>query len=135
MVAILTNKTSLSTVHMLIILPRLSWNWTLLLPSYTHRKPTMSITGVLLPFVTYLLTVPHTWFEAFTVTVYSEVFLCDQPCQCRVMCPVFQRLSLSPLSGVDRMTVLYINAHQIKHWWWWQSQCLKHPILGPHWCG
>jgi hypothetical protein len=38
------------------LLPRLSWSWTVLLPSDTHRKPITSITSVLLPFVTYLLT-------------------------------------------------------------------------------
>jgi hypothetical protein len=37
---------------------RLSWSWTVLLPSDTYRKPITSITVVLLPFVTYLLT-PH----------------------------------------------------------------------------
>jgi hypothetical protein len=30
-----------------------------LLPSDTHRKPITSITAVLLPIVTYLLTLPH----------------------------------------------------------------------------
>jgi hypothetical protein len=39
--------------------PRLSWSWTVLLPSDTYRKPITSITAVLLPFVTYLLTIPH----------------------------------------------------------------------------
>jgi hypothetical protein len=34
-------------------LPRLSWRWTVLLPSETHRKPITFITAVLLPFVTY----------------------------------------------------------------------------------
>jgi hypothetical protein len=33
----------------------LSWSWTVLLPSDTHRKPITTITGVLLPFVTYSL--------------------------------------------------------------------------------
>jgi hypothetical protein len=41
------------------LLPRLSWSWTVLLPSDTLRKPITSITAVLLPFVTYLLTLPH----------------------------------------------------------------------------
>jgi hypothetical protein len=40
-------------------LPRLSWSWTVLLPSDTHRKPSTSITAVLLPFVTCLLTLPR----------------------------------------------------------------------------
>jgi hypothetical protein len=40
-------------------LPRLSWSWTVLLPSETHRKPITSITAVLLPFVTNLLTLPR----------------------------------------------------------------------------
>jgi hypothetical protein len=41
------------------LLPRLSWSWTVLLPSDTHRKPMTSITAVLLPAVTYLLTLPR----------------------------------------------------------------------------
>jgi hypothetical protein len=40
------------------LLPGLSWSCTVLLPSDTHRKAIMSITAVLLPFVTYLLTLP-----------------------------------------------------------------------------
>jgi hypothetical protein len=40
-------------------LPRLSWSWTVLLPSYTYRKLFTSIIRVLLPFVTYLLTLPR----------------------------------------------------------------------------
>jgi hypothetical protein len=35
---------------------RLSWSWNVLLPSDTHNKPITSVTAVLLPFVTYLLT-------------------------------------------------------------------------------
>jgi hypothetical protein len=38
------------------LLPRLSWSWTVLLPSDTNRKPITSIATVLPPFVTYLLT-------------------------------------------------------------------------------
>jgi hypothetical protein len=41
------------------LIPILSWSWTLLLPSDTHRKPNTSIAVVLLPFVTYLLTLPR----------------------------------------------------------------------------
>jgi hypothetical protein len=48
------------------LLPILSWRWTVLLPSDTHRTPITSITVVLLKFVTYLLTLPgkmwpHRW--------------------------------------------------------------------------
>jgi hypothetical protein len=43
------------------LLPRLSWSWTVLLPSDTHRKPIKSITTVLLPFVTYFLILPRMW--------------------------------------------------------------------------
>jgi hypothetical protein len=53
-VAILTTETSLWTCTYM------SATWTVLLPSDTHRKPIMSITAVLLPFVTYLPTLPHT---------------------------------------------------------------------------
>jgi hypothetical protein len=42
------------------LLPGLSWSWTVLLPSGTHRNPITSITAALLPFVTYLLTLAHT---------------------------------------------------------------------------
>jgi hypothetical protein len=38
------------------LIPRLSGSWTVLLPSDPHRTPITSITVVLLPFVTYLLT-------------------------------------------------------------------------------
>jgi hypothetical protein len=41
------------------LLPRLSWNWTVLLPSDRYKKPIMYITAVLLPFVTYLLTLSY----------------------------------------------------------------------------
>jgi hypothetical protein len=41
-----------------LLLPRRSWSWTMLLPSDTNRKHIASITAVLLPFVTYLLTLP-----------------------------------------------------------------------------
>jgi hypothetical protein len=41
------------------LLPRLSWSCTVLLPSDTHREPITSNTAVLLPFVTYLLTLPR----------------------------------------------------------------------------
>jgi hypothetical protein len=38
-----------------VLLPTLSWSWTVLLPSDTYRKPVTSTIAVLLPFVTYLL--------------------------------------------------------------------------------
>jgi hypothetical protein len=41
------------------LLPELSWSWTVLLPSDIHRKPTTSITAVLLLFVAYVLTLPR----------------------------------------------------------------------------
>jgi hypothetical protein len=41
------------------LLPILSSSWTVLLPSDTREKPITSITAVLLPFVTYLLTFPR----------------------------------------------------------------------------
>jgi hypothetical protein len=41
-----------------------SWSWTVLLPSDTIRKHITSMTTVLLPFVTYLMTLPRIrlWF-------------------------------------------------------------------------
>jgi hypothetical protein len=62
-----------------------SWNWTVLLPSDTHRKPIMSITAILLPFVTYLLTIinriaqygpqPFHWSTKGCLTfLYTPVF-------------------------------------------------------------
>jgi hypothetical protein len=48
------------------LLPRLSWSWTVLLPNDTHRKPITSITSVLLPFVTYLLTLHR-------ITIYHPI--------------------------------------------------------------
>jgi hypothetical protein len=38
------------------MLPRLSWSWTVLLPSDAYRKPITTTTATLLPFLTYLLT-------------------------------------------------------------------------------
>jgi hypothetical protein len=38
---------------------RLSWSWTVLLLTDTHRKPITSSTADLLPFMTYLLTLPY----------------------------------------------------------------------------
>jgi hypothetical protein len=39
--------------------PTLSWSWTVLLPSDTQRRSITCITAVLLPLVTYLLTLTH----------------------------------------------------------------------------
>jgi hypothetical protein len=50
-VAIFTTETSLWTCAWAFA-PRLSWSWTVLLPSDTYRKPIRSITAVLFPFVT-----------------------------------------------------------------------------------
>jgi hypothetical protein len=61
-VAILTTETSLWTCA--CASARLWWSWTVLLPSETHRNPITSITFVLLPFVTYLLTLPRISFVA-----------------------------------------------------------------------
>jgi hypothetical protein len=41
------------------LLLRPSWSWIVLLPSDTHRKDITHITDVLLPFVSYLLTLPR----------------------------------------------------------------------------
>jgi hypothetical protein len=58
-VATLTTETSLWTSHS-ILLPGLSWSWMVLLPIDKHKKPITSIKAVLLQFVTYLFTSPHT---------------------------------------------------------------------------
>jgi hypothetical protein len=42
-----------------LLLTRLSWNWILSLPTDTNRKCITPITAVILPFVSYLLTLPH----------------------------------------------------------------------------
>jgi hypothetical protein len=43
-----------------------------LLPSDTHRKSITSITAVLLPFVTYLLTLPHNLcFEILNINIVN----------------------------------------------------------------
>jgi hypothetical protein len=46
-----------------------SWSWTVLLPSDTHRKPIASITAVLLPFVTCLLTLPCLYISRVSLSV------------------------------------------------------------------
>jgi hypothetical protein len=43
------------------LLPGLSWSRAVLLPSDTHRTPVTTITAVVLPFVTYLLTLPRSF--------------------------------------------------------------------------
>jgi hypothetical protein len=40
-------------------------------PSDTHKKPITSITAVLLPSVTYLLTLPRTYLLTYSLTVWS----------------------------------------------------------------
>jgi hypothetical protein len=64
------------------LLPRRSWNWTVLLPSGTHRKPITSITAVLLPSVTCLLALVIEWerslfriFQGYGVRYSKEVRL------------------------------------------------------------
>jgi hypothetical protein len=59
------------------LLPGLSWSWTVLLPSDTHRKPVTSIIVVLLAFVTYLLTLlcirlQIFWRNLFVYSVYYK---------------------------------------------------------------
>jgi hypothetical protein len=61
-------------------LPRLSWSWTVLLPSDTHIKPTASITGVLLPFVTYLLTHRIKVFSMFWTHAFTERMVQYETC-------------------------------------------------------
>jgi hypothetical protein len=55
-------KKSLGNAHSALCstLPRLSWSWTVLLPSDTHTIRITPITAVLLPSVTYLLTLAPT---------------------------------------------------------------------------
>jgi hypothetical protein len=57
------------------LLPRLSWSCAVLLSSDTHRKPITSITDVLLPFVTYLLTPLYTSIQY----IYGDLTI-NQPC-------------------------------------------------------
>jgi hypothetical protein len=54
------------------LLPRLSWSWTVLLPSDTNIKPITSITAVLLPFVTYVLILPRNY--TYKKYVYENMF-------------------------------------------------------------
>jgi hypothetical protein len=56
------------------LLHTLSWSWTVLLPSDTHRKPIASITAVLLPLVTYLLTLPRTCSPRNRLLIFSSFF-------------------------------------------------------------
>jgi hypothetical protein len=55
-------------VHLLL---RLSWSWTVLLPSDMNRKPITSITAVLLQFVIYLLTLAPT----FCISIWWHVVM------------------------------------------------------------
>jgi hypothetical protein len=58
-----------------------SWSWTVLLRSSTHRNPIMTITAVLLAFETYLLTLPSRWLNQLNENSVCNVdcwqFLCD----------------------------------------------------------
>jgi hypothetical protein len=54
------------------LLPRLSLNLIILLPSDTYRKPVTSITGVLLPFVTYLLTPSYNFYVRFEINYFLK---------------------------------------------------------------
>jgi hypothetical protein len=58
------------------LLPRLSWSWTVLLSSDTHRKLIISITAVLLPFLTYLLTPPRIITVVSLTSWSSQAVLC-----------------------------------------------------------
>jgi hypothetical protein len=57
------------------LLHRLSWSWTVLLPSDTHRKPITSITAVLLPFVTHLLTLSRI-SRGFLTNPFPHTHIC-----------------------------------------------------------
>jgi hypothetical protein len=63
------------------LLPRLLWRWT------GHRKFITSITAVLHPFMTYLLTVPHTF--PFHIPIYQCIIHWH---------PIVRRLQLTSLS-------------------------------------
>jgi hypothetical protein len=76
-VAILTTETSPWTCTV-DLLPRLSWSWTVLVPSDTYTKSIMSITAVLLPFVTYLLTLPCTYPMEMGSSSYCIVCSCHE---------------------------------------------------------
>jgi hypothetical protein len=67
---ILTLKPASEHAHT-YLLPRLSWSWTVLLPSDTHRKPITSTTAVLLPCVTNLLTLTH------ILAISSDTWCCE----------------------------------------------------------
>jgi hypothetical protein len=56
-----------------LLIPRVSWSWTLLLTSDTHRKPITSITAVLFLFVTYLLTLPYIYL--FEMAVFNQTYV------------------------------------------------------------
>jgi hypothetical protein len=73
-VAILTTETSLWTCTCASAI--LSWSWTLLLPSDTHRKLITSITAVLLQFVTDLLTLPRKLYEKSSTRVARLSKIC-----------------------------------------------------------
>jgi hypothetical protein len=73
------------------LLPRLSWSWTVLLPSDTYRKPITSITAVLLPFVTYLLTPLVTEFCVQTGTAAVSVVTRPLAGQCRNQTWIYTR--------------------------------------------
>jgi hypothetical protein len=74
-------------------LPRLSWSWTVLLSSDTYREPITSIIAVLLPFVTYILTLPRKFIIHYSSYHYEL---------CNLKCVVEKSRRFSPFSGYVR---------------------------------
>jgi hypothetical protein len=88
------------------LLPRLSWSWTVLLPSNTHRKPITSIIAVLLPFVIYLLTLPRTsrfpWRCSWKLTLLSLLHRDDKEEAACIVCPILSACVTDQRGRVSR---------------------------------
>jgi hypothetical protein len=99
-------------------LPRTSWSWTVLLPIDTHTKPITSVTAVLLPFVTYLLTLSSTMksnpsYDTAQVNIQhcSPPFILP-PSSSAYFLPVFRCMSIT--RTVLRVTRVSVFAHNLK---------------------
>jgi hypothetical protein len=78
------------------LLPRLSCRWTVLLPSDTHRKRITSITAVLRPLVTCLLTLLRTYvFETHSLLFYMRLWFLMSLSKVKIQYTIFFSFRIS----------------------------------------
>jgi hypothetical protein len=95
------------------LLPRLSWSWTVLLPSDTHRNPTTSITAVLPPFVAHLLASIKWEISGWLWTVNCEGFRRKLYSLLRYLLSSYQTVSLPPITTYSKF-IKHTSMHRAK---------------------